>query len=122
MPVGSPGVRDVSSELFRYHCPTPFCPSVPILRKPHSLYITIRARFEDGCMSDSRSATDASRRCERCGAAVSKQFVRVFGVGNTVHGCLDCLTRKELAGGEAAARDETVGVEITTEGVSDRSR
>lgn len=121
MPVGSPGVRDVSSELFRYHCPTTERVSIPLVRKRHSLYITIRAPFEDRRMSDSRSVTDASRRCERCGAAVSKQFVRVFGVGNTVHGCLDCLTRKELAGGEAAARDETVGVEITAERVSEHS-
>ena len=53
-------------------------------------------------MSDSRGVGTTHRRCEQCGAAVSKQFVRVFGVENSVYGCLDCLTRAELAEGEAA--------------------
>jgi hypothetical protein len=59
-------------------------------------------------MSDSGYSTNAntSRRCERCGSAVSKQFVRVFGVENSVHGCINCLTRTELAVGEAAMRTE----------------
>jgi hypothetical protein len=46
-----------------------------------------------------------SRRCSRCGTAVSQQFVRVFGMGNTVHGCLDCRPRRELSQGAAAQRD-----------------
>ncbi|WP_418280215.1 DUF7563 family protein [Halorubrum sp. DTA98] len=68
-------------------------------------------------MSDRRYSTDPNRRCERCGSAVSTQFVRVFGTENAVHGCLDCLTRHQLAIGEAAIRpdvnadtgNETVG-------------
>ncbi|WP_336023568.1 DUF7563 family protein [Halobellus salinisoli] len=58
-------------------------------------------------MPDRRYTMDTNRQCERCGAAVSKQFVRVFGLDNTVHGCLNCLTRTELAVGEAAMRTET---------------
>ncbi|MGQ4556052.1 DUF7563 family protein [Halobellus sp. GM3] len=59
-------------------------------------------------MSDRTGTTDTSsnRRCERCGSAVSKQFVRVFGVENTVHGCINCLTRTQLAVGEAAIRSD----------------
>jgi hypothetical protein len=62
-------------------------------------------------MSDSGHSAnaDTSRRCERCGSAVSKQFVRVFGVENSVHGCINCLTRTELAVGEAALRTEDSG-------------
>ncbi|WP_197052376.1 DUF7563 family protein [Halobellus rufus] len=55
-------------------------------------------------MPDRRYTMDTNRQCERCGAAVSKQFVRVFGFDNTVHGCLNCLTRTELAVGKAANR------------------
>ena len=58
-------------------------------------------------MSERTSSTNSNRRCERCGAAVSKQFVRVFGFDNTVHGCLNCLTRTQLAVGEAALREES---------------
>ena len=49
----------------------------------------------------------ATNRCERCGAPVSKRFVRVFGLDDAVHGCLDCLTRTELALGDAALRRDT---------------
>jgi len=56
-------------------------------------------------MADKASSTDVNRRCNRCGAAVSRRFVRVFGVEGTVHGCLDCLPRNELASGDAAKRD-----------------
>ena len=55
-------------------------------------------------MPDRESMTDVNRRCTRCGAAVTRQFVRVFGASNRVHGCLDCLTRQRLADGEAARR------------------
>jgi len=57
-------------------------------------------------MSDRNTSTATSRQCTRCGSAVSKQFVRVFGLDNTVHGCLNCLTRTELAIGEAAIRND----------------
>jgi hypothetical protein len=50
------------------------------------------------------TVTDVNRRCSRCGSAVSRQFVRVFGIGDTVHGCLDCLPRNRLSSGEAAQR------------------
>ena len=56
-------------------------------------------------MPDRESMTDVNRRCARCGAAVTRQFVRVFGASNRVHGCLDCLTRQRLADGEAARGD-----------------
>ncbi|MGM0447695.1 MAG: DUF7563 family protein [Methanobacteriota archaeon] len=56
-------------------------------------------------MSERESMTDVNRRCTRCGGAVTRQFVRVFGASNRVHGCLDCLTRQRLADGEAAERD-----------------
>jgi len=46
--------------------------------------------------------TDRNRRCARCGAAVTRQFIRVFGSGDAVDGCLECLTRTELALGQAA--------------------
>ncbi|TQQ79312.1 hypothetical protein EGH24_11820 [Halonotius terrestris] len=49
--------------------------------------------------------TDSSRRCNRCGTAVSRRFIRVFGMGDTVHGCLDCRPRRELSQGDAARRD-----------------
>jgi hypothetical protein len=55
-------------------------------------------------MSEPESTTDVNRRCTRCGAAVTRQFVRVFGASNRVHGCLDCLTRQRLADGDAAKR------------------
>lgn len=45
------------------------------------------------------------RRCSRCGTAVSQQFVRVFGIGKTVHGCLNCRPRRELSQGAAARRE-----------------
>lgn len=53
-------------------------------------------------MAPPDATTDRNRRCARCGAAVSRQFIRVFGTNNTVHGCLECLTRNELALGRAA--------------------
>lgn len=60
-------------------------------------------------MVDTRDgATDPNRRCARCGAAVSRRFIRVFGVDNAVHGCLECTKRAELTVGRAAepsARD-----------------
>lgn len=45
--------------------------------------------------------------CERCGASVSPRFVRVFGKGRSVYGCIDCLSSKQLFDGEATepARD-----------------
>ncbi|TQQ80227.1 DUF7563 family protein [Halonotius roseus] len=49
--------------------------------------------------------TDHSRQCSRCGTAVSQQFVRVFGIGKTVHGCLNCRPRRELSQGDAAQRE-----------------
>lgn len=33
---------------------------------------------------------------------MSRKFIRVFGAENSVHGCLECLTRAELAVGQAA--------------------
>ncbi|WP_435074259.1 DUF7563 family protein [Halorubrum sp. HHNYT27] len=61
------------------------------------------------------TATDVNRRCSRCGSAVSRQFVRVFGIGDTVHGCLDCLPRNQLSSGEAARRtDEGQGQPLRT--------
>lgn len=61
-------------------------------------------------MSDQGYSTGPNRRCERCGSAVTPRFVRVFGTKNGVYGCLDCLTRQELALGEAAIRpDEADG-------------
>ena len=58
-------------------------------------------------MADSESTTDVNRRCARCGAAVTRQFVRVFGAADRVYGCLDCLTRQRLADGDAARRGGT---------------
>jgi|GEM_PF-1417989 len=67
-------------------------------------------------MSDRRYSTDVNRRCERCGVAVSSRFVRVFGTGNTVHGCLECLTRQQLSVGKAAIRPEDAdGADIETD-------
>lgn len=60
-------------------------------------------------MADPPRSTDVNRHCTRCGTAVSRQFVRVFGVSNRVHGCLDCLTRQRLAEGDAAKRTEADG-------------
>ncbi|RLM64173.1 hypothetical protein DVK07_14610 [Halorubrum sp. Atlit-26R] len=48
------------------------------------------------------ATTDLNRRCARCGAAVSSRFIRVFGVDNTVHGCLECTQRADLTLGRAA--------------------
>ena len=56
--------------------------------------------------TDEASSTDFNRRCNRCGAAVSRSFVRVFGMENSVHGCLDCLPRSRLSNGDAAKRAE----------------
>lgn len=53
-------------------------------------------------MPENSPQTDLNRRCGRCNAAVSRQFVRVFGTGGNVDGCLSCLTRKELSVGKAA--------------------
>lgn len=57
-------------------------------------------------MADTKGTTDVNRRCARCGEAVSRQFVRVFGASNRVYGCLDCLTRQRLGDGEAAKPDD----------------
>lgn len=45
-------------------------------------------------------------QCERCGASVSPRFVRVFGKGRSVHGCIDCLSSKQLFNGEATEPDQ----------------
>lgn len=59
--------------------------------------------------------TDRNRRCNRCGTAVSRQFVRVFGMGDTVDGCLDCRSRRELSQGDAARRNtDTTDGDILT--------
>lgn len=55
-------------------------------------------------MSDPGYAATTNRRCERCGSPVSNGFVRVFGYDDAVYGCLNCLTRTELAVGDAALR------------------
>lgn len=55
-------------------------------------------------MSEQGIMPDPNRRCSRCGAAVSRSFVRVFAIGETVHGCLDCLSRSEISSGKAAKR------------------
>jgi len=56
-------------------------------------------------MVDNGGSTDTNRCCARCGTAVSRTFIRVFGMGDTVHGCLDCLPRRRLSRGDAAKRD-----------------
>lgn len=55
-------------------------------------------------MADQVTSTDPNRRCRRCGNAVSSSFVRVFAIGETVHGCLECLPRSQLSDGAAAKR------------------
>lgn len=57
-------------------------------------------------VANSGHAPTTNRRCERCGASVSNRFVRVFGYDDAVYGCLDCLTRTELAVGKAALRPD----------------
>lgn len=57
-------------------------------------------------MSKQGTTPDPNRRCSRCGAAVSKSFIRVFAIGETSHGCLDCLSRSEISNGKAARRSE----------------
>jgi hypothetical protein len=43
--------------------------------------------------------------CDRCGAFVSKDFLRVFGANDgTVDGCLDC-TEGRVVGGETGSHD-----------------
>ena len=69
-------------------------------------------------MSDTINGTDVNRRCSRCGSAVSRSFVRVFGVDNEVHGCLDCLSRTRLSSGDAARRED---VESTRDGWKSRT-
>jgi len=61
-------------------------------------------------MAESHTAGDSKRRCTRCGTAVSESFVRVFGLDDVVHGCLNCLPRNRLSSGEAA-RPENVSSE-----------
>ena len=46
--------------------------------------------------------------CERCGASVSPRFVRVFGKGRSVYGCIDCLSSKQLFDGAASEPDREV--------------
>jgi len=61
-------------------------------------------------MADTKSSTDVNRRCAKCGEAVTRQFVRVFGASNRVYGCLDCLTRRRLNDGDAAKPTESDAV------------
>lgn len=46
--------------------------------------------------------TTPERECENCGGYVTKQFVRVFGTGGRVYGCMSCMTGKQLRNGEAS--------------------
>ena len=39
--------------------------------------------------------------CSDCGAYVTRDFIRVFGVDGTVSGCPDCTTYRELNNGGA---------------------
>lgn len=41
--------------------------------------------------------------CAECGTYVTRDFVRVFGIGGEVHGCPRCTTYRELAGGDGAS-------------------
>ena len=80
-------------------------------------HITIVAIYGDTGMPQKFPQTDLNRRCGRCDAAVSRQFVRVFGLGGNVNGCLSCLTRNELAVGKAAVeRRENPDVGTTWDG------
>lgn len=62
-------------------------------------------------MADRSQTTDRNRRCHGCNAPVSRRFVRVFGVDGTVHGCLECLTRTELAVGMGAVGTEELSTD-----------
>lgn len=42
--------------------------------------------------------------CQRCGAHVSRDFQRVFGNEEAVHGCLQCSDRATLLDGRAAEK------------------
>lgn len=59
-------------------------------------------------MTDQADSTDFNRRCRRCGTAVTRRFVQVFGIDDSVHGCLNCLPRKRLSNGDAAKRQGAV--------------
>ncbi|WP_096388796.1 DUF7563 family protein [Halopenitus persicus] len=65
-------------------------------------------------MPDQTSSTDPNRRCRRCGAAVSRRFIRVFGVEDEVHGCLGCLHRDQLSNGEAAKESDRTPIQEGT--------
>jgi len=39
----------------------------------------------------------AHNECDRCGAHVSRQFARCFGVDGVVHGCLECCPKSWLS-------------------------
>lgn len=69
-------------------------------------FILKRFPFHPQRMAEQASSTDLNRRCRRCGAAVSRSFIRVFGVKNEVHGCIDCLPRERLSNGEAAKESD----------------
>lgn len=45
--------------------------------------------------------------CLECDECVTPQYVRVFGVDGQVHGCLHCLTSREVLSGEGAAGDNS---------------
>ncbi|MFB1066333.1 hypothetical protein [Natrinema sp. H-ect4] len=44
--------------------------------------------------------------CSDCGEFVTRDFIRVFGVGGEVEGCPACRTNRELGDGDAATRSE----------------
>ena len=51
-----------------------------------------------------RELFDQQRSCQNCGEYVTKQFVRVFGSGGEVQGCMNCMTGRQLRNGEAAQK------------------
>ncbi|WP_425498434.1 DUF7563 family protein [Natrinema soli] len=40
--------------------------------------------------------------CDECGGFVTQDFIRVFGIEGEVHGCPNCMTRRELSDGDGA--------------------
>lgn len=40
--------------------------------------------------------------CAECGAYVTPDYVRVFGLDGEVNGCRNCMTNREIQNGEAA--------------------
>jgi hypothetical protein len=58
--------------------------------------------------NDSGSAPDSRRRCNNCGAFVTRRFSRVFGDNaGEVYGCLDCGTARDLHNGEQRRSTES---------------